>query len=94
MIFKTDQFKQAKSVDIAMIMKLNVEDLVKFSHLKKFKSWLISENTFQDVPRLLDNEVQNESELASGNNDRFNLSRRPKAATGLGDNFIFTVCLT
>ncbi|CAO4382590.1 unnamed protein product [Caenorhabditis nigoni] len=52
-IFETDQFKQAKHVELEM-MEFNVADLVHFSHLKSFKCHLRSENTFEDVPKIRD----------------------------------------
>ncbi|CAO4382250.1 unnamed protein product [Caenorhabditis nigoni] len=55
MIYETDQFKQAKSVEFQSCWtSFNVEDLVHFRHLKSFKCFLTSENTFEDVPRILD----------------------------------------
>ncbi|CAO4382252.1 unnamed protein product [Caenorhabditis nigoni] len=52
LIFETDQFKQARSVEFKS--SFNVADLVHFSHLKSFKCFLTSENTFEDVPRMRD----------------------------------------
>ncbi|PIC14889.1 hypothetical protein B9Z55_027044 [Caenorhabditis nigoni] len=54
MIFETDRFKQAKSVNFAMSMEFNVEDLASFSHLKNFKCLLTGENTFEDASRIRD----------------------------------------
>ncbi|CAO4382254.1 unnamed protein product [Caenorhabditis nigoni] len=55
MIYETDQFKQAKNMKLKSPWEsFNVEDLVNFSHLEKFKCYLTSENTFQDVPRIRD----------------------------------------
>ncbi|CAO4382213.1 unnamed protein product [Caenorhabditis nigoni] len=58
MIFKSDQFKQAKNVEFNMVTEFDVEDLVRFSHLKKFKCFLKSENAFEDVPRIRDIEEE------------------------------------
>ncbi|PIC14879.1 hypothetical protein B9Z55_027038 [Caenorhabditis nigoni] len=55
LIFETDQFKQAKSVKLKLYrVALRVRDLAKFSHLKSFKCELISDNAFEDVPRIRD----------------------------------------
>ncbi|CAO4382105.1 unnamed protein product [Caenorhabditis nigoni] len=53
-IFGTDQFKKAESMHLGTTEPFNVGDLVNFSHLKKFKSWLTSDNVSQDVLRTRD----------------------------------------
>ncbi|PIC14737.1 hypothetical protein B9Z55_026942 [Caenorhabditis nigoni] len=53
-IYETDQFKQAKNVELKPVWGFNVEDLAIFSHLKKFKCHLRSNNAFEDVPRIRD----------------------------------------
>ncbi|CAO4382274.1 unnamed protein product [Caenorhabditis nigoni] len=53
-VFETDQFKQAKYVNFKPYYGLNVEDLAMFSHLKKFKCHLRSDNAFEDVLRIRD----------------------------------------
>ncbi|CAO4382228.1 unnamed protein product [Caenorhabditis nigoni] len=54
MIFENDQFKKAKSVEIEASWECLMEDLVHFSHLKKFKCHFLGDNTFEDVPRIRD----------------------------------------
>ncbi|CAO4382207.1 unnamed protein product [Caenorhabditis nigoni] len=54
MIFENDQFKQAKSVEIEASWECLMEDLVHFSHLKKFKCHFLGDHTFEDVPRIRD----------------------------------------
>ncbi|PIC14849.1 hypothetical protein B9Z55_027018 [Caenorhabditis nigoni] len=51
MIRETDQFKQAKSVEMKGAWNFHVEELRYFSHLKRFKCHLFS-TTLADVPRL------------------------------------------
>ncbi|PIC14886.1 hypothetical protein B9Z55_027043 [Caenorhabditis nigoni] len=53
-IFDTDQFKLAKSVEFKFLWTINVKDLVHFSHLNRFKCRLISDNAVEDVPRIRD----------------------------------------
>ncbi|CAO4382262.1 unnamed protein product [Caenorhabditis nigoni] len=53
-IFDTDQFKMAKSVEFKFLWTINVKDLVLFSHLNRFKCRLISDNAVEDVPRIRD----------------------------------------
>ncbi|CAO4382093.1 unnamed protein product [Caenorhabditis nigoni] len=55
-IFETDQFKQAKSVEREAAVPINVQDLVNFSHLQTFKCHLTSINSriVQDVRRIRD----------------------------------------
>ncbi|CAO4382206.1 unnamed protein product [Caenorhabditis nigoni] len=52
MIRETDQFKQSKSVEMKGAWSFHVEELRYFSHLKRFKCRLMSDNTLADVPRL------------------------------------------
>ncbi|CAO4382248.1 unnamed protein product [Caenorhabditis nigoni] len=52
-VFKTDQIKQAKSVELPF-MGMKADDLLIFSHYKNFKCHLKSENTLEDVPRIRD----------------------------------------
>ncbi|CAO4382125.1 unnamed protein product [Caenorhabditis nigoni] len=53
-IYETDQFKQARNVDFKPISGLNVRGLAIFSHLKKFKCHLRSNNAFEDIPTIRD----------------------------------------
>ncbi|CAO4382116.1 unnamed protein product [Caenorhabditis nigoni] len=54
LIFETDQFKQANIVNLDMNMSFNVADLASFSHLKKFKFHVKSDNTVEDAKRIRD----------------------------------------
>ncbi|CAO4382097.1 unnamed protein product [Caenorhabditis nigoni] len=51
-IYETDQFKQAKSVELQPVWGFNVADLATFRHLKRFKCNLRGDNVFEDVPRI------------------------------------------
>ncbi|CAO4382120.1 unnamed protein product [Caenorhabditis nigoni] len=51
-LFETDQFKQAKRAEFKYYWGFNVEDLVSFSHLDRFKCQIRIDNTFEDVPRI------------------------------------------
>ncbi|PIC14738.1 hypothetical protein B9Z55_026943 [Caenorhabditis nigoni] len=53
-IFKTDQFKQAKSVIFKPFWDLNVYDLAIFAHLNSFECSLTSNNEFEDLLRIRD----------------------------------------
>ncbi|PIC14844.1 hypothetical protein B9Z55_027014 [Caenorhabditis nigoni] len=54
-IFETEQFKQAKSVDFKSHWKtFNVEGLGNFRHLQRFQCHMRIENTMEDVPRIRD----------------------------------------
>ncbi|PIC14883.1 hypothetical protein B9Z55_027042 [Caenorhabditis nigoni] len=54
-IFGTDQFKQAKSIEIKEIWRtFNVADLSSFSHLKTFKCQLMSDDILENLPRIRD----------------------------------------
>ncbi|CAO4382121.1 unnamed protein product [Caenorhabditis nigoni] len=51
-LFETDQFKQAKRAEFKYYWGFNVEDLVSFSHLDRFKCQIRIDNTFEDVPKI------------------------------------------
>ncbi|PIC14733.1 hypothetical protein B9Z55_026939 [Caenorhabditis nigoni] len=51
-LFETDQFKQAKRAEFKYYWGFNVEVLVNFSHLHRFKCQIRIDNTFEDVPRI------------------------------------------
>ncbi|CAO4381007.1 unnamed protein product [Caenorhabditis nigoni] len=53
-IFETDQFKQAKEVNIDIDVKFSVEDLVNFSHLKRFNCSLESDIEPEDILQILE----------------------------------------
>ncbi|PIC14744.1 hypothetical protein B9Z55_026945 [Caenorhabditis nigoni] len=53
-IFKTEQFKQATSVEFKCHWGFNVKDLPNFSHLKRFKCQVRTDNALEDVQRIRD----------------------------------------
>ncbi|CAO4382253.1 unnamed protein product [Caenorhabditis nigoni] len=54
MIFKNEQFKQAKSVSFSPRMEFNMAELEHFSHLKRFKCLMWTENPLEDIKRIRD----------------------------------------
>ncbi|CAO4382104.1 unnamed protein product [Caenorhabditis nigoni] len=53
-LFKTEQFKQATSVEFKYYWGFNVEDLANFSHLKIFKCRVSTNSPLEDVQRIRD----------------------------------------
>ncbi|PIC14871.1 hypothetical protein B9Z55_027033 [Caenorhabditis nigoni] len=87
MIFKNEQFKQAKSVSFSPRMEFNMAELEHFSHLKRFKCLMWTENPLEDIKRIRDT-VSTFKELESCElecRDGFDNSLIADFAEGLGE---------